>query len=135
MAPEAELCLFLASRAQLVKEVVVAAFNAGTIVLCDRFTGARLAYQGYGHGLEVQFLKSLNMFATGGLVPDMTVLLDVYPEIGIERRRSSGGEWNRLDAMVMAFLQRVGKGYHILAADDPSQWRTIDAFRPFDDVS
>ena len=75
------------------------------------------------------------MFATGGLVPDMTVLLDVYPEIGIERRRSSGGEWNRLDAMVMAFLQRVGKGYHILAADDPSQWRTIDAFRPFDDVS
>jgi dTMP kinase len=135
MAPEAELCLFLASRAQLVKEVVVPAFSAGTIVLCDRFTDARLAYQGYGHGLDVQFLKSLNMFATGGLVPDMTVLLDDYPEIGIERRRSSGGEWNRLDAMVMTFYQRVGKGYHILAADDPSRWRTIDAYRPFDDVS
>ncbi len=69
MAPEAELCLFLASRAQLVKEVVVPAFSAGTIVLCDRFTDARLAYQGYGHGLDVQFLKSLNMFATGGLSP------------------------------------------------------------------
>lgn len=135
IAPRTELYLFLASRAQLVQEVIVPALNAGTIVLCDRFTDATLAYQGYGHGLDVQFLKSLNMFATGGLVPDMTILLDVDPEVGIERRRSSGGEWNRLDAMAMAFHQRVRKGYHILAADDPSRWRTVDASRPFDDVS
>jgi len=96
MAPEAELCLFLASRAQLVKEVVVPAFSAGTIVLCDRFTDARLAYQGYGHGLDVQFLKSLNMFATGGLVPDMTVFVG---RLSRDRNRASSFKWRRVESL------------------------------------
>jgi dTMP kinase len=90
MAPEAELFMFLSSRAQLVKVVIRPALASGEIVLCDRFKDATLAYQEYGHGLDLSFLRSLNDFATGGLEPDLTILMDLDPEVGFSRRKAGG---------------------------------------------
>lgn len=135
MGPSAELFLFLASRAQLTYELIQPALADGNIVVCDRFTDATLAYQGYGHGLDLAFLKSMNTFATQGRVPDLTILLDVDPEVGIARRRSGGGEWNRLDAMQMEFHKKVRSGYHSLVAQEPWRWRVVDASRSHEEVS
>ena len=91
MHPRTEILLFLASRAQLVEERIRPALLEGTIVLCDRYADSTLAYQGYGHGVDLDTLRSLLAFATGGLQPDLTILLDVSPEEGLRRRKKGGG--------------------------------------------
>ena len=128
LVPEAEILLFSASRAQLVREVILPALAAGTVVLCDRFFDSTLAYQGFGHGLDLEMLARITDFATGELRPNLTVLLDVDPEEGLQRRRAGragGEEWNRLDAQALAFHQRVRAGYLTLAAQEP-RWRVVD---------
>ncbi len=134
MHPRTEILLFLAARAQLVEEVIRPRLLAGEIVLSDRYADSTLAYQGYGHEFDCDLLRQLLNFATGGLWPDLTILLDVDVETGLKRRRSSGGEWNRLDAYALAFHQRVRQGYHTLAGRDPQRWVILDANRPFDQV-
>ncbi len=137
MHPRAELLLFSASRAQLVEEVIRPHLNQGGLVISDRFFDSTYAYQGYGHGLDLDALRQITHFATGGLRPDLTIYLDITPEEGLQRRRSAlqqGGEWNRLDAMALAFHERVRDGYHRLIAEEPDRWVKIDAAQPAEAV-
>jgi|AMWB02.1.fsa_nt_gi dTMP kinase len=131
--PRTEILLFLAARAQLVEQVIKPALADGKIVLCDRFGDSTLAYQGYGHGLDLGTLRSMLAFATDGLQPDLTLLLDVPVEIGLARKKKDN-EWNRLDAYALNFHQRVRLGYHQLAEEEPGRWRVIDATQPKDQV-
>jgi dTMP kinase len=130
MNPRTEILLFLAARAQLVAEVIRPALAEGKMILCDRYADSTLAYQGYGHGVDLDILRNLLDFTTGRLYPDLTLLLDIETEAGLRRKRSAGGEWNRLDAYDVAFHQRVRKGYLELAANEPSRWVVIDASQP-----
>lgn len=137
MHPRAELLLYSASRAQLVEEVIRPHLNQGGVVISDRFFDSTYAYQGYGHGLDLDALRQITRFATGGLRPDLTLYLDITPEDGLQRRLSAlqqGGEWNRLDAMALAFHERVRDGYHHLIAEEPDRWVKIDAAQAVDAV-
>jgi len=127
MPPRTEILLFCAARAQIVEEVLRPALQRGVVVISDRYADSTLAYQGYGHGVDLEELTRLLKFTTGGLRPDLTLLLDVDAETGLRRRQTSGGEWNRLDAYALSFHKRVREGYHQLAAAEPERWRTIDA--------
>jgi len=133
MHPRAETLLFLAARAQIVEQVILPAIAAGSIVLCGRYADSTLAYQGYGHQHDLRQIQTLLDFATGGLKPDLTLLLDVDVEVGLQRR-ASGGEWNRLDAYNLAFHRRVRQGYHLLVQADPQRWVVIDAGQPAEQV-
>lgn len=133
MQPRTETLLFLAARAQLVEEVIRPALARNEIVLSDRYADSTLAYQGYGHGVDLNTLRALLVFATGGQRPDLTLLLDVESAAGL-RRKTSSGEWNRLDAYTLAFHQRVRKGYLQLAAEEPARWQIVDASQPADVV-
>ncbi|MCA9969815.1 MAG: dTMP kinase [Anaerolineales bacterium] len=134
MAAEAEILLYSASRAQLVRQVIRPALARGQIVLCDRFADSTLAYQGYGRLLPLDQLKQITSFATGALRPDLTFLLDIDVERGLARRRANDEEMNRLDLETVAFHQRVRRGYHALIAADPARWLVVDADRPVDAV-
>jgi len=124
----AEALLFSAARAQLVDEVIRPALNGGRIILCDRYADSTLAYQGYGRQLDVSALQELTDFATAGVTPHLTLLLDIDPQIGLQRKQSGGqAEWNRLDAQTLAFHQAVRRGYLQLAQNEPARWRIIDA--------
>jgi len=127
--PRTEILLFLASRAQLVEQVIKPALREGKLVLCDRFGDSTLAYQGYGHGLDLGTLRTMLDFATDKLKPDLTLLLDVDVETGLQRKRKED-EWNRLDAYALAFHQRVREGYHELCRQEPERWRVINAMQP-----
>jgi dTMP kinase len=127
MAPTTELLLYSASRAQLVAEVIRPALAAGKVVLCDRFSDSTMAYQGYGRGLDLEDLAYITRFATGGLKPDLTLLLDIDVAAGLARRVGGGGEMNRLDLETIEFHNRVRRGYHRLAAAEPERWLVIAA--------
>ncbi len=134
MVSAAELLLYSASRAQLVGELVRPALSAGKVVLCDRFADSTLAYQGYGRNLPLADLQTITQFATGGLKPDLTLLLDIDVERGLARRRDNDDEMNRLDLEHVAFHRRVRQGYHELARLEPNRWVIVDADRPVEDV-
>jgi dTMP kinase len=125
MGPESEFLLFSASRAQLVREVLRPHLQRGGMVVCDRFADSSLAYQGYGHGLELEMVLAVTQLATGGLRPDLTVLLDLPAEDGLARRKQ-GGRWNRLDDYDLEFHQRVRQAFLGLAAAEPARWVTVD---------
>ena len=129
MHPRTETLLFLAARAQLVEQVICTHLEKGDVVLCDRYADSTLAYQGFGHGNDLTQIRNLISFATGGLKPDLTILLDIDVEVGL-RRRARGGEWNRLDAYNLEFHQRVRQGYHQLTLAEPDRWVVIDAGQP-----
>jgi dTMP kinase len=135
MHPRAEILLYSASRAQLVEQVIRPALAAGKIVLTDRFYDSTLAYQGYGHGLDLEALRQITRFATGGLRPDLTLYLEIDPQAGLSRRQSDqGAEWNRLDALGLEFHRRVHAGYQALIAAEPERWVVIDGDRPVEVV-
>jgi len=127
IVPRTEILLFQAARAQHVEEVIRPALAAGKIVICDRFGDSTLAYQGYGHQTDLETLKYLVNYATGGLRPDLTLLLDIPVKDGLKRKVDNASEWNRLDAYAEAFHRRVRQGYLTLAEADPERWAVIDA--------
>jgi len=127
IVPRTEILLFLAARAQHVEELIRPALAEGKVVLCDRYGDSTLAYQGYGHATDLETLRLLLDFATGGLRPDLTLLLDVPVSKGMARKRENDSEWNRLDAYTEAFHERVRQGYLSLAAAEPDRWQIIDA--------
>ena len=134
MQPRTEILLLQASRAQLVEQLVRPRLAAGEVVLCDRYADSSLAYQGYGYQkFPLEELRSIIAFATGGLKPDLTLLLDVDVEEGLRRRAQDGG-LNRLDAYDLSFYQRVRQGYLEMAQAEPDRWVVIDAGRPFEVV-
>lgn len=128
ISPIAEALLFNAARAQLVAEVIKPALDAGEIVVCDRFADSTLAYQGYGAGLDLADLRAIADVATMGLVPDLTILLDIPPEIGLARK--DAGSRNRFEAAFdLAFHRRVREGFLGLARLEPGRWAVVDATR------
>jgi len=134
IVPRTEILLFLAARAQHVEELIRPALAAGKVVLCDRFGDSTLAYQGFGHQTDLDILKALLDFSTGGLEPDLTLLVDVPVEDGIARKRKNSAEWNRLDAYALAFHERVRQGYFALAEAEPARWMIIDATKDKENV-
>ena len=125
-----ETFLFLADRAEHVAKVIKPALERGEIVLCDRFTDSTIAYQGFGLGLPLEWLTQLNSIATNGLVPDLTLLLDIDPEKGLKRsQRETVFERRSLD-----FHQRVRWGYLWLAKQEPHRVKVIDASQPLESV-
>ena len=135
LSAEAEALLFAASRAQHVRDVIEPALAAGQDVVCDRFTDSSIAYQGGGLGLDQSALGALQEFATGGVRPDLKILLDLPVETGLARRMRGIDSVNHVDRRDIAFHHRVRDAYHRLVAAAPSTWIVIDASRPVPEVS
>jgi len=134
MHPRTETLLYQAARAQIVEQVIKPRLATGEIVLCDRYADSTIAYQGYGHQQDLDEVRSLVRYATGGLTPDLTILLDVEVEVGLTRKTKNGAEWNRLDAYTVAFHQRVRAGYLELVKAEPARWLVVDASRGWEAV-
>jgi dTMP kinase len=134
LVPRAEALLMNASRAQLVAQVILPAVQRGEVVVCDRYADSTLAYQGAGRGLEVQELTSVISFATVGLQPDMTILLDLPVAVGLARKHSQPG-WNRFEAETLAFHERVRAAYRAMAHAEPDRWLCFDASRPAEELA
>jgi dTMP kinase len=130
----AEALLMNASRAQLVETVIRPALERGGVVVCDRFADSTLAYQGAGRGLNQQDLGSVISFATAGLQPDMTMLLDVPVEVGLARKQAQN-QRNRFEEEAVAFHTSVRTAYLALAAENPARWRCFDATQSADRLS
>lgn len=126
LTARAEALLMNASRAQLVERVIRPALERGDVVVCDRFADSTLAYQGAGRGLSGRELAAVISFATAGLQPDMTMLLDVPVEVGLARKHAQDQK-NRFEAETLAFHMRVRSAYLSLAEADPQRWRCLDA--------
>jgi len=119
MPPETELFLILGARAAFVRDLVRPGLQAGRLLLADRFELSTFAYQGFGRGLDLEEVRRANRMATGGLKPDLCLVLDVPAEVGL-RRKGGGGEGDRIEREGASFLSRVQDGYRILAREDPS---------------
>jgi dTMP kinase len=133
MHPRTETLLYQAARAQIVEEVFKPRLKAGEIVISDRYYDSTIAYQGYGHQQDLEQVRALVKYATGGLVPDLTVLLDVDVEEGLRRKRKDS-EWNRLDAYTVEFHQRVHAGYLEMVKAEPDRWVVVNAGQKWDEV-
>ncbi len=123
--PKCELFLFLADRSQHVATIIQPHLELGGVVLCDRHADSTVVYQGYGRGLDLETLRAWNRFATGGLVPDLTFLLDLEPEIGLARIQDK----DRLDSEPIEFHRKIRNGFLAEAALSPERWRILDASR------
>jgi dTMP kinase len=130
--PRAEALLFAAARAELVAAVIGPALERGAVVLCDRYLDSSLAYQGGARGLGRGPVAEVNQFATGGLLPDLVVLLDLDPAAGLARRARDP---DRIEAQDLAFHQRVRDAFRDLAAADPGRFRVVDAAAPVAEVA
>jgi dTMP kinase len=137
LADKTEILLYAASRSQHVTEKIVPAVEEGKIVLCDRFVDASIAYQGYGLGESIDTVKQINDFATNGLIPDRTYLIDVSPETGRSRMKHRSGEpeegvtraaddLDRIEMRALAYHQRVREGFHAIYAEHKSRICLID---------
>jgi len=121
--PKAELLLFLADRSNHVASIIRPALAAGQIVLCDRYADSTLVYQSYVRGLDEGFARAGNQFATGGLTPNLTLLFDIEPEIGLSRLTNK----DRIDSQPIEFHRRVRQGFLREAASDGNRWKVVDA--------
>ena len=132
IASQAELFLFAASRVQLVAELIRPALEETKVVICDRFTDSTLVYQGYGRGLDLTTVETVNNMATGNLKPDLTILLDMSPEQGLARKQSLK---DRFELEDLSFHHRVREGYLKMAAAEPDCWLLIDASLPEEKIA
>ena len=135
MQPRTEILLYCAARAQLVGQVIRPHLQSGGVVLCDRYADSTLAYQGYGRRLDLQTLRMILDFATGGLAPDLTLYLDIDIEAGLKRKKTGGDEWNRMDDLEVEFYRRVRSGYLEMVAQDPARWVVVDAARSAETIA
>ena len=133
MHPRTETLLYQAARAQIVEQVFKPRLEASEIVISDRYYDSTIAYQGYGHQQDLEQVRALVKYATGGLVPDLTVLLDVDVEEGL-RRKKNDNEWNRLDAYTVEFHQRVHTGYLEMVKAEPNRWVVVNAGQDWEAV-
>lgn len=128
MDPKTEALLYAASRRQHIVEKILPALKEGKLVLCDRYLDSSLAYQGGARGLGIKEVYQMNQFATEGLEPDLTILFDIAPEIGLKRiAANSGREVNRLDIEKLSFHHKVLDAFHLLAKENPHRYYVIDA--------
>jgi dTMP kinase len=133
--PKTEAYLMAAARAQHVAETIAPALDAGRVVVCDRFLDSSLAYQGHGRQLGEDVIVNLNTLAVNGVLPDLTILLNVSPKVGIARRHASAKANDRLDMQQHDFYERVYAGYLALAKQNPSRYLVIDAAAPVEKIS
>ena len=140
LSPLTELMLYAAARSQHVTEVISPALSSGGIVLCDRFCDATVAYQSFGRGIDRSVIDTLNHQACQGVTPDLTVLVDCDPRLGLERARrrietTCGPREERFELEALAFHQRVRDGYRQLASDEPARFVIIDGSGTIDEIS
>jgi dTMP kinase len=145
VSAETELLLFLADRANHVQTLVVPALQSGSIVLCDRHADSTIVYQGFGRGLDLEFLRAGNQFATKGLVPDLTLLFDLDPKIGLERlnivektlfdSNEKRRDVNRLDREPLEFHTKVRNGFLAIAKEEPNRFVVINAEKPANELA
>jgi dTMP kinase len=129
-----ELLLFSASRAQLVQEVVMPALQRGETVVCDRYYDSTTAYQGYGRGLDLPTIRQINIAATFGLKPGLTVLVDI-PVDEIERRKTAAGlSFDRMESSGKAFYEKVRQGYHAIAREEPDRFVVVDGLKAIQEL-
>jgi len=133
MHPRTETLLYQAARAQIVEQVIKSRLGDGEIIISDRYYDSTIAYQGYGHQQDLEQVRALVRYATGGLDPDLTVLLDVDVEEGL-RRKKKDDEWNRLDAYTVEFHRRVRAGYLEMVKAEPQRWVLVNAGQIWDNV-
>ena len=129
--PRAELLIMLADRAQHVGQVIRPHLAGGGIVICDRYADSSVAYQGYGRGLDIAEITRLNDYATNSLKPDLTILLDLDPTLGLARQ----SERNIMEAESLAFHTRIRAGFLGLAAQEPNRWAIVEAGRSAEEVA
>ena len=134
MHPRTETLLYQAARAQIVEQVIKPRLASREIVISDRYYDSTIAYQGYGHQQNLEQVRALVKYATGGLVPDLTILLDLDVEVGLKRKKQNGLEWNRMDAHEVAFYERVRAGYLEMVKQEPTRWVVIDSGQEWDAV-
>ncbi len=133
VSPSAELLLFNASRAQLVEEVIKPSLADGKVVICDRFFDSTTAYQGYGRGLDLKMVRAVNLVGSQGMVPGLTVLLDLPAEEGLARKKSK--KQDRFEKEELAFHEQVRQGYLQLARNEPKRFLVVDALLPKNTVA
>lgn len=133
ISPLAELLLFNASRSHLVETVIRPALKEGKVVICDRFTDSTVVYQGFGRQLDMETIEKINNLATGGLKPDLTILMDILPGIGLARKR--GQKRDRFEKESLSFHNKIRRGYLELAAREPERWLIIDAGKSKQDIA
>ena len=134
MHPRTETLLYQAARAQIVEQVIKPRLADGEIVISDRYYDSTIAYQGYGHQQDLEQVRALVKYATGGLVPDLTILLDLDVETGLRRKKQNNAEWNRMDDHQVEFYQRVRAGYSEMVKQEPNRWVVVDSGQKWDDV-
>lgn len=133
MDPVAELLLYNASRTQHVKEKILPAINRGEIIITDRFSDSTVAYQGYGRGIDLKLIYSLDRISTGGLMPDITILLDLDVEVGLKRNRGIN-KTDRLELEDVKFHKKVREGYLELAHREPERIKITDASGSIEEI-
>ena len=133
MHPRTETLLYQAARAQIVEQVIRPRLLAGEVVISDRYADSTIAYQGYGHQQDLEQVRALVRYATGGLTPDLTVLLDLDVEVGLARKKDDS-DWNRLDAYTVDFHRRVRAGYLELVKEQDRRWIKVDAGKEWQQV-
>ena len=133
ISPLAELLLFNVSRAQLVTEVIKPNLEKGVIVLCDRYADSTIAYQGYGRGLDLDKVKATNALGMQGVIPNLSILLDVPAETGFARNKDKKPD--RFEKENLSFHKRVREGYLKLAKAEPKRWLVIDATKTKEEIA
>ena len=132
MSPWTELLLYEAARAQMVKETILPAIEKGKVVLCDRFYDSTTAYQGYGRQLDLDLVTKANQIGSGGLVPDLTFIIDLSPQLAAERKAAANMEADRLEAEHVDFHNRVAAGYRQIALAEPARTILVNGDRQID---
>jgi len=133
MSDMTEALLYASARAQHVDQVIKPALNEGKIVICDRFVDSSIAYQGLARGIGMELIESINKFATNGIIPDITILLDIKAELGIKRKKSQA-ELDRLEVQKLEFHNKVCEGYKILAQNNKDRIKVIDGTKSIDQI-
>lgn len=131
MAPSCEMLLYMAARAQLVEEVIAPALNKGKAVICDRFLDSTVVYQGYGHQMDVAFIKKVGGFATQGIKPDLTFIFDIDAKKGLARIKRAK---DRIEQRAMAYHTRVREGYLDIAKKEPKRIKVINSDQSIEDI-
>ena len=134
MHPRTETLLYQAARAQIVEQVIKPRLTAGEIVISDRYFDSTIAYQGYGHQQNLDEVRALVKYATGGLTPDLTILLDLEVEVGLRRKTQNEMEWNRMDAYTVEFHKRVRMGYLEMVKAEPKRWVVVNSDQKWESV-
>ncbi|MBP6344161.1 MAG: dTMP kinase [Candidatus Omnitrophica bacterium] len=131
MSNECETLLYMAARAQVVKETIAPALKAGKIIICDRFLDSTLVYQGFGHGMDIGFIKELGLFATGGIKPDLTLLFDIDTKEGLSR---TNAQKDRIELRSIEYHECVRRGYLDLAVKEPQRIKVIKVDAPKEEI-